>query len=90
MSTERHALLDRALHAQQADAVLVLHQLADRAHAPVAEMVDVVDLALAVAQVDQRLDDREDVLRAQHAHGVRRICRSRRMFIFTRPTAERS
>ena len=66
----RHALLDRALHAQQADAVLVLHQLADRAHAAVAEIVDVVDLALAVAQVDQRLDDREDVFLAQHAHGV--------------------
>ena len=49
----RHALLDRPLHAQQADAVLVLHQLADRAHAAVAEIVDVVDLALAVAQLDQ-------------------------------------
>ncbi len=65
-----HALLDGALHAQETDAVLVLHQLADRAHAPVAEMVDVVDLALAVAQVDKRLDDRENVLLAQHAHGV--------------------
>ena len=52
----RHALLDRALHAQQADAVLVLHQLADRAHPAIAEMVDVVDLALAVAQIDQRAD----------------------------------
>ena len=70
-----HALLDRALHAQQADAVLVLHQLADRAHAAVAEMVDVVDLALAVAQVDQRLDDGEDVFLAQRAHG----CRARRV-----------
>ena len=50
----RHALLDGALHAQQAEAVLVLHELADRAHAAVAEMVDVVDLALAVAQVDER------------------------------------
>ena len=69
----RHALLDRALHAQQADAILVLHQLADRTHAAVAEMVDVVDLALAVTQVDQRLDDREDVFLAQHAHGVRRV-----------------
>ncbi len=57
-----HALLDRALHAQQADAILVLHQLADRADAAVAEMVDVVDLAAAVAQVDQRLDHGEDVL----------------------------
>ena len=65
-----HALLDGALHAQQADAVLVLHQLADRADAAVAEMVDVVDLALAVAQVDQRLDHRQDVVAAQGAHGV--------------------
>ena len=65
-----HALLDGALHAQEAQAVLVLHQLADRAHAAVAEVVDVVDLALAVAQVDQRLDDGEDVLLAQRAHGV--------------------
>ena len=85
----RHALLDRALHAQQADAVLVLHQLADRAHAAVAEMIDVVDLALAVAQVDQRLDDGEDVFLAQHAM-VSGASRSRRMFILTRPTAERS
>ena len=69
----RHALLDRALHAQQADAVLVLHQLADRAHPAVAEMVDVVDLALAVAQIDQRADDRDDVVLAQHAHGVGRV-----------------
>ena len=64
----RHALADRALHAQQADAVLVLHQLADRAHAAVAEMVDVVDLAAAVLQLDQHLDDRQDVVLAQHAH----------------------
>ena len=69
----RHALLDRALHAQQADAVLVLHQFADRAHPAVAEIVDVVDLALAVAQVDQGLDDRKDVLLAQHAMRVGRI-----------------
>ena len=86
----RHALLDRALHAQEADAVLVLHQLADRAHAAVAEIVDVVDLALAVAELDQRLDDRDDVLLAEHAHGVLGASRSSRMFILTRPTAERS
>jgi hypothetical protein len=66
----RHALLDRPLHAQQAQAVLVLHELADRAHPAVAEVVDVVDLALAVAQVHERLGDRQDVLLAQHAHGV--------------------
>ncbi len=65
-----HALLDGALHAEQAQAVLVLHQLADGAHAAVAEMVDVVDLAAAVAQVDERAGHREDVVLAQHAHRV--------------------
>ena len=50
-STLRHPLLDRALHAQQADAILVLEQLADRADAAVGEIVDVVDVALAVLQV---------------------------------------
>jgi hypothetical protein len=52
-------------------------------------MVDVVDFALAVAQVDQRLDDGEDVFLAQRAM-VSGASSSRRMFIFTRPTAERS
>ena len=66
----RHALLDGALHAQQAQAVLVLHQLADRAHPAVAEVVDVVDLAFAVAQVHQRPDHGDDVLGAQRAHRV--------------------
>src|SRR5690606_30563610 len=42
------ALLRGARHAQQADAVLVLQQLAYRTHAAIVEVVDVVDLALAV------------------------------------------
>ena len=57
-----HALLDRALHAHETDAVLVLHQLADRAHAAVAEVVDVVDRAAAVLELDQVPDRLEDVL----------------------------
>src|SRR5690606_16562519 len=65
-----HALADRTLHAQQADAVLVLHQLADRPDAAVAEMVDVVDLAAAVLQFGQGADAGKDVLGAQHAHAV--------------------
>ncbi len=56
-----HALLDGALHADQTDAVLVLHELADRADAPVAEVIDVVDHAAAVAQLDQVADRLEDV-----------------------------
>ncbi len=65
-----HPLAHRPLHAQQADAELVLHQLADRAHPAIAEMVDVVDLAATVLDLDQMLDDREDVLLAQHPDRV--------------------
>jgi hypothetical protein len=64
---QAHALLDGALHADEADAVLILHQLADRADAPVAEVVDVVDLAVAVLQLDQVADHLEDVLAAERA-----------------------
>ncbi len=62
-----HALFDRALHADQADAVLVLHQLADRANAAVAEVIDVVDRALAVLQIDEVANRLEDVALGQHA-----------------------
>ncbi len=65
-----HPLADRALHAQQADAELVLHQLADRAHPAVAQVVDVVDLAAAVLDLDQVTHDGDDVLGAQHAQRV--------------------
>ena len=62
----------RALDAHQAGAELVLREFADRAHAAVAEMVDVVDFALAVAQIDQDLDHGHDVLFGQR-------CRSRQL-----------
>jgi hypothetical protein len=46
--TDRHALLDDSLHANQAHAELVLQQLANGPHPAVAEVVDVVgDLLLA-------------------------------------------
>ena len=51
---------------EQADPVLVLHQLADRAHPAVAEMVDVVDIAAAVLQGHESGDDGDDVLAPQH------------------------
>ena len=65
-----HALADRALHAQEPDAVLVLHELADRPDAPVAEMIDVVDLAAAVLEFDQDFEDRKDVLLPQRADRI--------------------
>ena len=64
-----HGLLDTG----QAGAVLVLGQFADATHAAVAEVVDVVDFAVAVAQVHQDLDDRQDVLVGQHHRAGRLV-----------------
>ncbi len=58
---QRQALLDRALDAHQPDAEGDFRHLADAAHAAVAEVVDVVHLAVAVLDRDQR---------AQHVHDV--------------------
>ena len=65
-----HALADGALHAQQADAILVLHQLADGTNAPIAEVVDVVDRAAAILQLAQDLHRADDVLAPKRTHGV--------------------
>src|SRR5439155_12019189 len=50
------------LHAEQADAELALDELADRANAAVAEVVDVVWRALAVVQLDDPADDPHEIL----------------------------
>ncbi len=59
---DRHLFLDGALHTDEADAELVLHQLADGANATVAEMVDVVDAADVLAQLEQVTDGAVEVL----------------------------
>src|SRR6202022_2013160 len=62
--TDRHALLDDSLHADQAHAELVLQQLAHGPHAAVAEVVDVVrDLLLArrVVELDQLAQEGDEV-----------------------------
>ena len=60
-------LLDGALDAHQADAEGVLRHFADAAHAAVAQVIDVVHVAIAVADVDQGLHDLDDVFLAEHA-----------------------
>ena len=59
----RHALAHDPLHAGEADAELVLDELADRAHPAVAEVVDVVGevAGVAVVQLHEVRDRREDV-----------------------------
>ena len=58
----RHALADHALEAGEADAELVLQQLAHAAQAAVAEVVDVVGAAHTVGHADQVVDRSEDVV----------------------------
>jgi hypothetical protein len=84
---QAHPLLDRALHADQPDPVLVLDQLADRTHAPVAEMVDVVDLTVAVLELDQVPHDLEDVLAPQRPLLERHVDCLSLWFSLRRPTA---
>src|SRR6185437_8113944 len=62
-----HLLLDGALHAHQADAELVLEQLAHRAHAAVAEVINIVHRALAAPQLQQVADGGEKVLGIERA-----------------------
>ncbi len=59
------ALPDGALHAHEANAKLALEQFADGAHAPVAEVVDVVHRPLAVTQLDDVAHRGDDVLERQ-------------------------
>ena len=68
-----HLLLDRPLHPHQPDPELVLEQLADRAHAPVAEVIDVVDVGRVAPQLQQVADHLVEVLRVQDLLVERRV-----------------
>ena len=65
--THIHALTDGARHPGQAHAKLRVQLLTHRADATVAEVVDVVDVGVAVHQVQQGLDDADDVVLGQGA-----------------------
>ena len=58
----RHALLDETLEPRHADAELVLEKFPHRTHAAVAEVVDLVDRADAVAEVEVGGDCRDDIV----------------------------
>src|SRR5439155_24256138 len=68
-----HALADDPIHAEQADTELAMDQLADGAHAAVAEVVDGVRLTLAVVQLDDPPDDPDEVLVRERALRHRQV-----------------
>ena len=87
-----HLFLDRALHADQADAELVLEQLADRANAAVAKVIDVVHRADVLAQLQQVPDRGIEIVGIERAlveaGGV--LFSNSLMLNFSRPTREKS
>ena len=60
-----HLLLDRPLHAHEADPELVLEQLAHGAHPAVAQVVDVVDPAHVLLETQQVADDPVEIVGRQ-------------------------
>src|SRR5437899_5064670 len=68
-----HALAHHPLHAEQADAELALDELPHRAHAAVAQVVDVVRRALAVVQLDDPRDDLHQVVVRERALRHRQV-----------------
>ena len=63
----RHLFLDRPLHPDQANAELVLQQLADCADAAIAKMIDVVHLPDIFAELEQVSDNGVEISRLQNA-----------------------
>ncbi len=66
----RHALLNGALHPKQANTILVLQKLTNRTNAAVTKVIDIIDIALAVFQIDQFLDYGKNVFFAQRRNRV--------------------
>jgi hypothetical protein len=61
------ALAHGALDTHQSDAEDVFGHFADRTHPAVAEVVDIIDRAVAVADIDQHLEHGQDVVLVEHA-----------------------
>ena len=63
----RHFFFNCPFHADQSDAELVLEQLADRAYAAIAQVIDVVHRANVLAELEQVFDGRVEIIRIKCA-----------------------
>src|SRR5437588_1326250 len=71
---DAHLLLDRAFHADQADAELVFQQLTHRAHAAVSEVIDVIYRTEVLAQFQQVSNGPVKIVRIESA--LLQFCRT--------------
>ncbi len=65
-----HAFLNGTLHAQEAKTILIFHQLANRAHPAVAQMVNIINLTNTITKIVQGLHHRNNIFAAQNPYGV--------------------
>src|SRR5713101_3956019 len=63
---QRHALFDQTFGPSKPNTALIRQQFANRAHPTTAQVVDVVECALASAQIDQILDRRDEIFVGQN------------------------
>ncbi len=63
---QRQPLANRAGHTRQTDREQIGEQFADRAGAAIAKVIDIVGETFFVAQVDQVLGDRDEILLVEH------------------------
>ena len=64
---KRQTLLDRALDANQAQPELVFNHLTDRADTTVAQMIDIINRAVPITDLDELTQDIDDVLPGEHS-----------------------
>ena len=65
-----HAFANSASHTSQAHAKLIVELFANGAHATVAQVVDIVDVGLAVNQADEIFNNLDDIFASEHANVV--------------------
>ncbi len=70
---DRHALFDEARHAAQTHGELVGDELADRAYAPVPEVIDVVRVTATLIQLDEVAHDGNEVVLREHRLAARDV-----------------
>ena len=68
--THIHAFTNGASHTCQAHAKLIVELFANSAHTTVAQVVDIVDVGLAVNQADEILDNLNDIFASEHTNVV--------------------
>src|SRR5210317_1809309 len=69
----RQALFDSTLNAHQADTECVLGHLTHASYTTVTKMIDIINRAKAVANIDQRRQDIKDVIPVEYAFTFRVI-----------------